>query len=61
LNNEWSLNGYLAALGKELEAISKMSFGPISLLVPRFPALRDDPSNLILFVGLKSSIRRRRI
>jgi hypothetical protein len=27
----------------------------MSLLVPRFPALRDGPSDPILFVGLKSS------
>jgi hypothetical protein len=28
-----------------------MPFGPISLLVPRFPALLDFPSDLILSVG----------
>jgi hypothetical protein len=41
-----------------LEPISKMSFGlpPFSAgLVSRFPALRDGPSGLIIFVGLKSS------
>ena len=37
-----------------LEPISKMSFGPISFLVPRFPALLDSPSDLILSVGHKS-------
>ena len=31
-----------------------MSFGPISLLVPRFPALLDSPSDLIRSVGHKS-------
>jgi hypothetical protein len=31
------------------------SFGPNPLLGARFPALRDDPSNLILDVGRKSS------
>ena len=31
-----------------------MSFGPISLLVPSFPALLDFPSDFILFVGHKS-------
>jgi hypothetical protein len=45
---------------KLLEAVSKKSFGPNSLLGTRFPALRDDPSNFILLVGLKSSIRLRR-
>jgi hypothetical protein len=38
-----------------LEAISKKFFGSNSLLGVRFPALRDDPSNFILSVGLKSS------
>jgi len=42
---------------KSLEVISKKSFGlpPLAGLVPGFPALRDDPSKLILIVGLKSS------
>ena len=31
-----------------------MTFGPISLLVPRFPALRDSPSVLIYLEGRKS-------
>jgi len=44
----------------DLEAILKMSIGPMSLLVPRFPALRDGPSYPILLVGLKSPIRLRR-
>jgi hypothetical protein len=43
----------------EFEAISKMSFGPMFLSVPRFPALRDGPSDSIMSVGLKSSKYRR--
>jgi hypothetical protein len=34
-----------------LEAISKKSFGPISLLEPRFHAKPDDPPILILQGG----------
>jgi hypothetical protein len=44
--------------GGNLEPISKMSLGPKSLLVTRFPALLDSPSDLILSVGHKPEVRR---
>jgi hypothetical protein len=45
------------ARGLYLEGISKKFFGlpPLAGLGARFPALRDDPSILMVFVGLKSS------
>jgi hypothetical protein len=45
----------------QLEAISKIGFWFKIAAGPSFPALRDGPSDSILFVGLKPEVRLRRI